>query len=178
MNDSGQLDELNATEPVTDLDEVTVAVSVRPALCVTLVLGVESTVVVGAGPGGGPLLPLAPPPQPIAKLAMQTNPNPAAARIERLLPGIASSSSARIPASMLSLHHRISSIVRGRQFTGIVTALVVPDAAVVVIVSVAVAGTPLLSVTDAGEILHVAPGKPGMPLGMLLCGQLSATVLV
>jgi len=147
------------------------------------VRAVDRTVVVGTGPPPPPppVLAAAPPPHPIAKLSMHANPSPQAALAERRFPGTTNVNTARSPAMELSIHHVLRLIgenVRGDQSPGGVCALVLLEGAVVVIVSVAVAAAPLVSVTDVGEIEHVAPGKFGIPPGKLLCGQLSCTVLV
>lgn len=133
-------------------------------------LGVEMVVVVETGG----LLAVVPPPQPSAKLTRQSKASPEAARRYRLLVGNASKSSVASPASMLSIHHGSpprGGLHDGRSRAGMATALVLLDGASVDIVKVAVADLLLLSVTDDGEIVQVAPEMATLP-------QLSATVLV
>lgn len=134
-------------------------------------LGTEITVVVGIG-GGLALVP----PQPMAKLSKHTSANPRAGWRVRRLKGDATKSRAANPARKLSVHQISrpggSIIPEAWRRTGIVTALVPLDGARVDIVSIAVAGVLLLSVTDDGEMLQVAPGiEEPFP-------QPSATVLV
>lgn len=168
------------TIPVTGFGEATFAVSVKVEPGATLALDAVSVVVVGAGaapplPPPLPLLLLLPPPHPIAKLSRDTSPSPRIARRERPSPGNISKSNAAKPASPPKVHHssRPREISPGaRTWTGAVMALRVLDGGRVLIVNVAVVGALLLSVTEAGEILHVAPGIE------LPCQQLSCTVLV
>lgn len=83
------------------------------------------------------------------------------------------------PVKALKLHHstRLDGIcIGGRRCIGAVTALNVLEGGSVVIVSVAVAAVPLLSVTDAGDKVQVAPSIAGDVKPKL--AQLSATVLV
>lgn len=168
-----QFGELNVTAPVTAFDEVTVAISVKLEPCATFPFGAEIVVVVEAG--GPPVLAPAPPPQPIARVTRQISPSPQAAFIQRsLLLGTTSIKIVASPASKLSIDQtRPGGNLKGvRQQNGAIFALSVLDGARVVIVSVAVAGALLLSVTEAGEIEHVAPGM------LKLLPQVNCTVLV
>lgn len=86
--------------PVTDLVEFTIAVRVKLEVWATFVLGTDKVVVVEAGG----VLPLAPPPQPIAKLSKQTPPKAKIGRVDRRLDGSRSKSNAARPVKRLSIH--------------------------------------------------------------------------
>lgn len=170
---------LKTTTPVVVLEEVTVPVNVTVVPGVNLALEAEMVVVVTAGPPPPPPFPplFAPPPHPSAKLSRHTLPKPIAARREGPRPGNKSSKIEASPAKAPSVHNASRPVGTNsgeRRCAGAPCALRVVDGGRVAIVRVAVAAAPLLSVTEVGEMVHVAPGKttPG-PVW-----QLRATVLV
>ena len=153
-------------EPFTDTDNVKVELSG------IFVVGAEIVVVVAVGVLWPPLpplpppppeppapAPLAPPPHPIARLTIPNSANPSGMRRYRLLSDAVSIQIA-VQNERAAASHQVSrrpDSGTGRISIGEITAFETFDGASMEIDKIDVAALPLLSVTDGGEKLHVAP---------------------
>jgi hypothetical protein len=159
--------ETKLTTPVA-VDGLTAALNVRTEATGTLVLEVEMVVIVGTvlfcpPPPPPPILSLDPPPQPMANPIRQIAPNPSPVRKWRLVRGKLSKSNEASPASKLTTHRPLRTsggpVSRGR--FGIAHAVSLFEGPVIASDTVALAGAPLVKVTDEGAIVQVEPGMPG-----------------
>jgi hypothetical protein len=170
--------ELKLTPPVKLPVEVTFALSVSGVFWAILLAEAVMVVLDDTGvpppPPPGPELPLAPPPHPTRKLRRATEAKLTPIDADHRLRGPARKNSAQMPAAPPIVHQNprsegTAANLRSREEGTSAVRLV--EGARVLTESVAVAGVPLLRVTEEGETLHEAPQNGGV-------GHESWTVLV